>query len=106
MRIIETTAHIGSRRHAVRLEVPLEQRNQDVRVAVVVDTSPSTLTSETSPPTEEDQWSTRFGRKLTLPESTFHRPEAGTPVRQSRFSSMAPLFLKPWWKTDDECLPT
>lgn len=38
MRVFETTAHIGDD-GMLRLEVPLEQRNQDVRVAVVVESA-------------------------------------------------------------------
>ena len=39
MRVIETTAHIGDD-GMLRLEMPLEQRNEDVRVAVVVASAP------------------------------------------------------------------
>jgi hypothetical protein len=39
MRVIETTAHIGDD-GMLRLEMPLEQRNEDVRIAVVVESAP------------------------------------------------------------------
>jgi hypothetical protein len=37
MRVIQTTAHVGSD-GMLRLQVPTEQRNQDVHVALVVET--------------------------------------------------------------------
>jgi hypothetical protein len=50
MRVIETTAHVGSD-GMLRLEVPLEQRDGDVQVAVVVESSPAL------PPTSAaDKW--------------------------------------------------
>ena len=46
MRDFETTAHVGDD-GMLRLEVPLEQRNQDVRVAVVVEAARAAVESGT-----------------------------------------------------------
>jgi hypothetical protein len=50
MRVIETTAHVGPD-GMLRLEVPLEQRSQDVRVAVVVEWTPTQQPNPT-----DDRW--------------------------------------------------
>ncbi len=50
MKVIETTAHVGSD-GMLRLEVPLQRRDQDVHVAVVVE-SPATP----PPASAADRW--------------------------------------------------
>jgi hypothetical protein len=58
MRVIETTAHVGSD-GLLRLEVAIEQRNQNVRVAVVVESSSAQL----PPPNGlEDAWAAVHAR--------------------------------------------
>ena len=52
MRVIETTAHVGPD-GMLRLEVPLDERNQDVRVAVVVESAP---TRSSQPERSDDKW--------------------------------------------------
>ena len=52
MQVIETTAHVGSD-GMLRLEVPLEQRNQDVRVALVVESTPA---QKSTPDQTDDRW--------------------------------------------------
>ncbi|HET6250291.1 MAG TPA: hypothetical protein VFE47_21555 [Tepidisphaeraceae bacterium] len=69
MRIIETTAHIGSD-GMLRLEVPLEQRNRDVRVAVVVE---SAIAQQRSEPVD-DQWA---GVREKAKSAGIHTPPAG-----------------------------
>ena len=48
MRVIETTAYVGND-GMLRLEVPLDQRNQDVRIALVVESEPTPAISEPEP---------------------------------------------------------
>ena len=58
MQVIETTAHVGED-GMLRLEMPLEQHNQDVRVAVVVESTPPRLPASVS---TEDKWSAVRGK--------------------------------------------
>lgn len=58
MQVIETTALVGSH-GMLRLEVPLEQRDQDVRVAVVVE---SARAPSAAAETSGDAWSAIRGR--------------------------------------------
>ena len=58
MRIIETTAHVGAD-GMLRLEVPLEQRNQNVRVAVVVESTPE---QKPKPDQINDRWASLRGQ--------------------------------------------
>ena len=52
MRVIETTAHVGSD-GMLRLEVPVEERERDVRVTVVMESPQPGLPNQASP---VDRW--------------------------------------------------
>ena len=80
MRVIETTAHVGDD-GMLRLEMPLEQRNQDVRVAIVVESAP--YQSPASSPMA-DKWATVRERAdaagLRVPPSGMDNPGPVEPV--------------------------
>lgn len=58
MRVIETTAYVGSD-GMLRLEVPLEQRSQDVRIALVVESPPLLMLK---PGPIDDRWGSMRNR--------------------------------------------
>ena len=81
MRVIETTAHVGND-GLLRLEVPLDERNQDVRVTVVVE---SPLPSAKEADSIADPWAP-YRAKLEAsgvqvpPPGAWH-PRHGDPLR-------------------------
>ena len=80
MQVIETTAHVGED-GMLRLEMPLEQRNQDVRVAVVVESTPPRLSASAA---TSDKWSSVRGQPgaagLRVPPPGVDNPGPVEPV--------------------------
>lgn len=82
MRVIETTAHVGSH-GMLRSELPLEQYNQDVRLAVVVEAIVPLSNVVENP---NDRWALVRDR---MTASGFHIPPAGL----ENAGAVAPLEL-------------
>ena len=80
MRVIETTAHIGND-GMLRLEMPLDQPNQDVRVAVVVESAPPFASA---PEAIADKWVSIRGQAgvsgLRVPPPGLDNPGPVEPV--------------------------
>lgn len=77
MRVIETTAYVGAD-GMLRLEVPLEQRDQDVRVALMVESQPPKVDAEPHSSSAHDPWAS-YREKLKGSGIQFPAPGSWTP---------------------------